>query len=74
MPIPYVIPPINWLRAVLLFRIRPPSNAPTKRLTLISPRSWINPHLGELRAECVHREFLLLVARCGPRTSASMNG
>ena len=33
------MPPINWLRAVLAFITRPASNAPTKRLTRISPRS-----------------------------------
>ena len=33
------MPPINWLCAVFAFMTRPPSNAPTKRLTRISPRS-----------------------------------
>jgi hypothetical protein len=47
----------------LAFITRPASNAPTKRLTRIFAQVGINPHLGELRAEGMHRIALHLLTR-----------
>ena len=39
MLIPQTMPPTSWLRAVLAFKIRPASKAPTNRVTRTDPRS-----------------------------------
>ena len=54
---------MNWLFAVFSLRMRPAPNALTKRVTPHRSELRIDAHLGELRAERVHRVTLLLIAR-----------
>ena len=59
-PRPMMMPPRNWLAAVLGLRMRPQSNEPRKRRTRTSPVTALTRDLGELRAGRVHRVLHLL--------------
>jgi hypothetical protein len=59
------MPPINWLRAVLAFITRPPSNAPTNRLTPQLADLWVEAHFGELRSQRMHGVTFMFLASLG---------
>ena len=55
-----MMPPRNWLAAVLALRIRPQSNEPRNRLTRGLAGDRVDAHLAEHRAIAVHRPVLHL--------------
>ena len=57
------MPPINWLRAVLAFMHAAAIERADKAADPDLAEIGIDPHLSELRTECVHRVALLLLAR-----------
>ena len=55
MPIPMMMPPRNCERAVLGFRIRPVSKAPSQRLRRSFACLLVHAHFAELRRVGMHR-------------------
>ena len=67
---PMMMPPRNWLAAVLGFRMRPQSNEPRKRRTRTSPVTALTPTSANCApVECM--EYFICSSGSDPPASAS---